>query len=434
MVSASGDPDGPYNYAWAMVIPWPMTDNPHVVGWTELAIPDKDDKPDLVVTDFKLEQDHSTYADSLHRATVTIQNDGVVKSKACDVQFYAMAYPSECVRGALLLGKYHAPVLDPGESITIQRKINDPVYLKNNFKNGYYIGVHVDPKNQIPEKDDHNNHKVLNMANSGHLAGDSAYILAALAGMSVGPIFSGSGCAATHLMLWLSGQCEGQDWMDGTAPSDELEITPEFDHSADRGTAFLDQQLAKSVNTTGNIFTDLDVGRNAGRRVFGTPVLNSNLDLYYGIAGTQGSEGSFSNIHITSSKKVKGKTFYTFEADLSITYYDSYNFDEYDALKGHGIGACARHLEMSGFAKGFPTSITGVTTVQGLFSSNKAIKAPGISQVASAAISDMTAGADAGAMARAMGPWFTQSGDKRILSAANDAALLAVMYQQGPSA
>ena len=421
MVGASGDPDGPYNHAWAAVIPWPMTDNPYTGGFTELEIPDE--RPDLVVTDFTTHGiTHAPRDNTRLNASITVKNDSTVKSPKFDILFYA---EDSIKPGHVKLTTGHGPEIAPGQSVTITGTIKDPIYVHNDFENGYYIVAQVDPNKKIEERNEDNNSMQLNMVDYDHISEDKFKILAVAAGFKV---FLLNGVAAQGLAHWLDGTGTTLSWGPNDFAGDELRNCDEFKASAQRATAYLRAHLTQSVNATGKPLTDLAVGT----KIIGRPSLDDDLDLHYGFAGTKDSMGQFSGVRITSSQKVKGKTVYTFEANLWITYFDSYDFDVQDAFKR--LTDCARHLQMCGYGKGFVDSISATTTVQGQFSSNRAIPVPGSSEVASGVILDITADADFVAMVGAIGPNTAGSDSGRILSAANDAALLAVLYQQNASA
>jgi hypothetical protein len=245
--------------------------------------------------------------------------------------------------------------------MTITRPIKDPVYMNNNFTNGYYTAVHVDAARQVAETDEGNNYFVKYMADADHLAGDKSWINLALLGFTYGAVFTYNGVAAQHLAHWFDGTGTRKDWLPGSFASDNLKDSAEFKTSVERAKIWVQARLKQSAGATGGIFTDI----NVPSKIIGKPKLQDDLDLAFGIAGTQGSAGNFSGIRITSSRREKGHTYYTFDADLSITYYDRYTFDTADAHKR--LGDYARHLEMSGWAKAFDVSISATTKVTGTF-------------------------------------------------------------------
>ena len=389
---------------------------------------------DLVVTDFTTEV-HNRLGNDADRldTSITVKNDSAFKSQAFDIRFYAKAGASEYATGDLILGNWHGPGLDPGKSITIRRKIRDPIYMDNPFTTGYYLGVQIDPNNKIAETNKANNFMQKSGDDSVDIALDLSATTAALATFKV----LGLATAAQALSHYLenTGVNAGKpiDWGPGTVYSNEVEKSPEFTNSIKAARKFLIQELTKSYKATGSGFTALHVAQ----KVIGTPVLDSNKDMFFTMHGTQGSWGDFSGIQVTPVKHVGKNTVCTFTANLSITYTDVYEFDADDATKGYfkdpswhvNEGSCQRHLQMCGWAKPFNDSVTAIVTVGGQFTSNRTLPVPGSSEVASGAILDITAPVDVVAMANAMGPRYTRSASGRILSATNDAALLAVLYQ-----
>jgi hypothetical protein len=316
---------------------------------------------DPLVTFFGLDAWHST-DDTKLVASVGVANGGRLKSPPFELWFYAKAGgPAEYQPGDLILTKSGGPPLNPGQRLTLTRYIRDPVYVDNNFTNGYYIGVHIDPGNKLAEANDHNNAVYINMVNADHLQQDKLWIQAALAGFTYGFLFTYNGAAAQHLAHWFDGTGTPVNWQPGSFASDNLKAGPEFAWSAERAKVFLGGKLKKSVKTSVPYDTEL----NVPSKVIGKPKLQDNLDLAYAIAGTQGSAGNFTNVRITSTERVGRRTVYTYEADLSITYYDRYTFDTADAHKR--LGDYARHLEMCGWAKAFHVSITATTHVRGTF-------------------------------------------------------------------
>ena len=410
----------------------------HAVIW-QTPTPTPTRTVDLVVTDFTTEV-HNRVGNDADRldASVTVMNAGTFKSKAFDITFYARKDTGPYTPGDLILTHYVGPALNPGKSITLKLKIRDPVYLVNPFTNGYYLGVQIDPKNKIAETNEANNFMQVSGVDPIDLGADISVTLAA-SGFFLSSGFATASQAVEHYLdNTVATGGTPIDWGNGTDYSNEVKKSPEFSKSVRAARSLLIKQLTKSYNATGSGFTKLDVPTT----VIPPPEFESKKDdLYFTMHGTQGSSGEFSGIQVTPIKHVKKNTVCTFVANLSIKYTDVYEFDAGDATKGYvirsitaNIGSCMRHLQMCGWAKPFNDSVTAIVTVSGQFTTNRTIPVPGSREDASGAISDIMAPVDVVAMANAMGPRYTRSASGRILSAANDAALLAVLYQPNASA
>ena len=355
-----GATEGPYDHAWAAVIPWPMTDNPYGMGWTELQIPE----PDLAVTDFTTNMVHS-HADDKLKATVTLVNQGTVESLPFHMTFYARATPGPYASGDLILADVVRPALKAGQSKTYEVKIKDPIYVENTFTSGYFLGVQVDPDNKIPETNEDNNFKQEDGSSAADTAADMAATLAALAAFKS----AGMTTAAENLSHYLDTTSDDsgtpRNWSFGTAASNELENSKEFKASVKAACRFLTQELLLRYEGGESAPATLDVPQ----KVIGTPELRSDPDLFMAFAGTRGSSGRFEAIQLKPEKK-GNRTVITFTAYLRITYTDRYEFtarDAYFGPWGAHEGSCQRHLQILGYTKPFDDSVTAHTTVSGKF-------------------------------------------------------------------
>ena len=311
---------------------------------------------DLVLNGFQLDEKLSTDNDTLLTATVTITNSSSYRSKAFDITFYASADLSFYQRGTddLLLRRYFGPSLDPGESVTIVRKIPDPVFYDNNYLNGYYIGVHIDANQRIHETNDSNNALLHNPCTPEMIQHSRATMATVFLGFGVVV----GGTAYNHLGNFIYGSGNPRDWAPGSNASNLLLNEDGYKDSVERASMYVNKELRKNAAKTNQLYTSVSVPT----RYVGKPKLGSDsLDLAYAIGGTQGSSGIARNIQLVSVENVGNRRKVTYTADIYITYTDRYNFDTQDSRKW--LGNYARHLEMAGAAKPFNVSITAMTTV-----------------------------------------------------------------------
>jgi hypothetical protein len=331
---------------------------------------------DLVVTDFSLPGGvHNRVGNNADRllSSTTIKNYSEFPCKAFEVTYYARSDAGPYRPGDLILGTSRGVALKPFQATTIRPDIKDPIYLKNTFTDGYYIGVQIDPGNKIAETDKSNNFMQVSGKDSVDLALDLAVTQAALVA------FTGLSLATAPQALshYLDKTGTDKDWESWTTFAHEVAKGPEFAKSAKAALKTLKLGLIKSYKANGHGFATLDLLES----VTGKPLLESDPDLFMTMHGTQGSSGRFTNIQVIPVDQVGKHTVYEFTATLSITYNDVYEFDADDAKKGwfwgkkyigdfaipFNEGSCQRHLQMCGLAKPFKDSVTVTTTVNGDF-------------------------------------------------------------------